>query len=40
MKTLLLNSNSFWKSAKEKNEELNQCQSIFKGIFKKRYDLV
>ena len=25
MKTLLLKSNSFWKSAKEKKEELNPC---------------
>ena len=40
MKTLLSKSNSFRKTAKEKNEELNQCQSILKELFKKKDDLV
>ena len=38
MKTLLSKSNSFQKTAKEK--ELNQCQSILKELFKKKDDLV
>ena len=38
MKTLLSKSNSFRKTAKEKNEELNQCQSILKELFKKKDD--
>ena len=33
MKTLLSKSNSFRKTAKEKNEERNQCQSLLKGLF-------
>ena len=40
LKVLLSKSNSFWKTTKEKNEELNQCQSILKELFKKKYDLV
>ena len=39
LKVLLSKPNSFWKTAKEKNEELNQCQSILKELFKKKYDL-
>ena len=40
MNTLLSKSNLFQKTAKEKNEELNQCQSILKELFKKIDDLV
>ena len=40
METLLSKSNLFRKTAKEKNEELNQCQSILKELFKKEDDLV
>ena len=40
MKTLLPKSNSFRETAKEKNEELNQYQSILKEIFKKKDELV
>ena len=40
LKVLLSKPNSFWKTTKEKNEELNQCQSILKELFKKKYDLV
>ena len=40
IKTLLSKSNSFRKTAKKKNEELNQCQSLLKEIFKKKDDLV
>ena len=40
MKTLLSKSNSFRKTAKEKNEGLNKCQHILKELFKKKGDLV
>lgn len=37
MKTLLSKFNSFWKTAKEKNGELNQCQCLYcKGFYLKR----
>ena len=40
MKTLLSKFNFFQKTEKEKNEKLNQCQSILKELFKKKDDLV
>ena len=40
MKTLLSEFKLFQKTEKEKNEELNQCQSILREQFKKKDDLV
>ena len=40
MKTLLSKLNLLQKTEKEKNEELNQCQSILKELFKKKDDLL
>ena len=40
MKTLLSKFNLFQKTEREKNEELNQCQSKLKELFKKKDDLV
>ena len=40
MKTLLSKFKLFQKTEKEKNEELNHCQSILKELFKKKDDLV